>query len=112
MARVPQNFKHASQLSSTATSIVDTVPNNTSDIISKLSFRNTGASTRVVTVYVVQSGGSAETANELQVKSIPPGKEWDCNLIKGEVLNTGVSLQAKQDAGADVNVNCSGIIFT
>lgn len=112
MARTPQNFAHNKQLTTSAVSIIDPAPNNTTNIVGKLSFRNTSTLTRTVTVYVVETSGTANTLNELQVKSIPAGKDWDCNLIKGENLNTGISLQAKQDVGADVNINCSGTIFT
>lgn len=112
MARDPQNFTHNNQLSSAAESIIAAVPANTKQIVRKLSFRNTGTTTRTVTVYVVESGGTADTGTELQAKGIVGGKEWNCILIQGEVLTEGMTLQAKQDAGTDVNVNCSGITVT
>lgn len=112
MARDPQNFSHNNQLAASAVSVISAVPANTKQVVRKLSFRNTGTSTRTVTVYVVQSGGGAATSNELQVKAIPAGKEWNCTLVQAEVFETGMSLQAKQDAGTDVNVNCSGVTVT
>jgi hypothetical protein len=112
MARDPQNFSHNNQLSTSAVTVIEAVPTNTKQVVRKLSFRNTGASTRTVTVYVVGSGGTAGITNELQVKAIPAGKEWGCTLIQAEVFNEGMSLQAKQDAGTDVNVNCSGVTVT
>ena len=112
MSRDPQNFSHNNQLAGSAVKIIVAVPENTKQVVRKLSFRNTGASNRTVTVYVVQSGGGASTGNELQVKAIPPGKEWNCTLIQAEVFDTGMTLQAKQDTGTDVNVNCSGVTVT
>ena len=112
MARDPQNFSHNNQLAASAVSIIEAVPANTKQVVRKLSFRNTGTVNRTVTVYVVQSGGGATTGNELQVKAIPPKKEWNCTLVQAEVFETGMSLQAKQDAGTDVNVNCSGVTVT
>ena len=112
MAREPQNFSHNNQLASVAVTIIEAVPANTKQVVRKLSFRNTGALTRTVTVYVVQTSGSAATTNELQVKAIPANKEWNCTLVQAEVFAEGMTLQAKQDAGADVNVNCSGLTVT
>ena len=112
MARTPSNFVNTTQLSTSAADVVGVVPTSTQAIVRKLSFRNTGASTRTVTVYVIASGGSAGTTNELAVKAIPPGKQWNCLEIQGEVLNAAMKAQAKQDAGTDVNANCSGTNVT
>ena len=112
MARDPQNFTHNNQLSTTAEAVVSTVAANTKQVVRKLSFRNTGTTTRTVTVYVVESGGVADTGTEVAEKAIIGGKEWNCILVQGEVLTSGMSLQAKQDAGTDVNVNCSGTTVT
>lgn len=112
MARDPQNFSHNNQLNSSGVMIIEAVAPRTKQVVRKLSFRNTGASTRAVTVYVVQSGGSLGVTNELQVKSIPAGKEWNCTLVQAEVFDEGMTLQATQDTGADVNINCSGVTVT
>lgn len=112
MARDPQNFTHNNQLSSTAEDIISAVPSNTKQIVRKLSFRNTGATTRTVTVYVVESSGTADTGTELAVKAILGGKEWNCIQVQGETFTEGMTLQAKQDAGTDVNVNASGTTVT
>ena len=112
MARIPKNFSHSKQLGATADEIIDVVPANTTQVVRKLSFRNTGTVNRTVTVYVVQTGGAAAVTNELQVKAIPAGKEWNCTLIQAETFETGMTLQAKQDTGSDVNVNCSGVTVT
>lgn len=109
MARTPENFSHNNQLATSPVTIIEAVPANIRQVVRKLSFRNTGSSTRVVSVFVVQPGGSAATSNELQVKGIPAGKEWSCILIQAEVFTEGMSLQASQDSGTDVNINCSGV---
>lgn len=112
MARDPKNFNNTNQLSSTAEDIVAAVAASTKSIVRKLSFRNTSSSNRTVTVYVIASGGSAGTTNELVVKAIAPGKTWNVIEIQGEVLEAGMKLQAKQDSGTDVNANCSGANVT
>ena len=112
MARTPRNFRNTHQLSSAATDVVEDVLANTWAIVRKLSFRNTGMATRKVTVYVLANGGASGGTNELAVKSIPPGTQWNVIEAQGEVLTAGMSMQAKQDAGTDVNVNCSGVDVT
>lgn len=112
MARTPQNYAHNTQLSSTATVLVPVVAQNTSAVVRKLSFFNSGTVNRTVTVYVVEASGVAATKNTEVVKTIPPGKTWNVIEIQGEILETGMSVQAIQDAGADVNANCSGADIT
>lgn len=112
MARTPANYSHNTQLSTSASSIVESVASNTKSIVGKLSFYNSGASSRVVTVYVVESSGTAGTANTVISRAIPADKTWSVSEVVGEVLTSGMSLQAKQDAGTDVNANCSGVDVT
>jgi hypothetical protein len=112
MAREPENFKNTTQLSSTAADVVAAIASNSKAVVRKLSFYNSGSSNRTVTVYVIASAGSAGTTNILAVKTIPPGKTWNCIEIQGEVLTTGMKVQAKQDSGTDVNANCSGVSIT
>lgn len=108
MAREPSNFANTTQLSTSAADVVPEVPANTKAIVRKLSFNNTGASTRIVTVYVIAAAGTAGVTNELISKPIPAGKQWNCIEIQGEVIETGMKVQAVVDTGTDVNANCSG----
>ena len=112
MARTPTNFKHNTQLTTSAVSVVDPIGTSAEAIIRKLSFYNSGSSLRTVTVYVVEASGTADTGNTLAVKSIPAGTTWNCIEIQGEIIASGMSISAKQDAGADINVNCSGALIT
>jgi len=112
MARQPENYSHNNQLSSVAEPLISAVSAGSKETIRKLSFRNTGATTRTVTVYIVENSGTPAITNELTQKAIPGGKEWNVVLVQGEVLDEGMSLQAKQDAGTDVNSNCSGTKIT
>lgn len=112
MARDITNFTNTTQLSSSAADIVAAVSTGSKAQIRKLSFYNSGSSTRLVTVYVIASAGAAGTTNILTTKAIPAGKTWNCIEIQGEVLSAGMKTQAIQDAGTDVNANCSGSILT
>lgn len=91
------------QLSSSAADIVAEVASNTVTAVVTCTFRNTGGSSRTVTVYKIPSGGSAATGTELAVRAIPAGKQWRCLEAINERLEAGQKLQAKQDAGTDVN---------
>lgn len=112
MARTPQNYAHNKQLDTTPVILVPLVIQNTSAVVRKLSFYNSGTVNRAVTVYIVEDSGAANTKNTEVVKSIPPGKTWNVIEIQGEILETGMTVQAKQDAGSDVNANCSGADIT
>jgi hypothetical protein len=108
----PRNYSHNSTVNTTATVLVPAVTSNTKSVVRKLSLNNTSSSNRLVTLYVVQSGGVIGTANKLASKSIAPGTTWNVQEVLNEVFETGMSLQATVDAGADVNSNCSGADVT
>lgn len=113
MARTPTNFTHNNQLSTAAESLYTPSSTSESATIRKLSFYNSNATTnRTVTVYVVEASGAADTGTTLAVRTIPPLKTWNCVEAQGEVISGAMSLQAKQDAGTDVNVNSSGTLIT
>lgn len=112
MAKTPVNFAHNTQLAVTAVDIIPDVLNGVTANPSKLSFYNSGTVNRQVTVHIVESAGSIGTANILAKRSIPPNKVWSVGEVQGEELTPGMSMQAVQDAGTDVNANCSGFEFT
>jgi len=112
MARTPVNYAHDTQLSTAALTIIGPTVAGTKDIVRKLSFYNTGTTARTVTVYVVETGGTAGTANTLMTKGIAGGEAWNCIEIQAEVFLPGMSLQLAQDTGTDVNTNCSGTLVT
>ena len=112
MARTPVNYAHNLQLATSAVTIVSAAQASETKMVRKLSFYNSGTATRTVTVHIVESAGSAGTANILDKKGIPGGKSWNVVIPQGENLVSGMTLQATQDVGTDVNVNCSGSLVT
>lgn len=113
MARTPRNYAHNTQLSTSPADIVPAVGAAVQSVVSKCSFYNSSSiDSRTVTMYVVENGGTAGTANILAVKTIPPGKTWNVVEILTEVLTNGMKVQAEVDAGTDVNANCSGADFS
>jgi len=112
MARTPENFSANNQLSTTAESLNAAILASSQAVIRKLSFYNSSILSRIITVHVVESGGTADTGNTLVVKTVPPLKTWNCLEIQGEVLEVGMTIQASQDVGTDINSNMSGTIVT
>ena len=107
--RTPKNYAIDTQLSTVATDIVPQVASSVQAVIRKLSFFNSSTTTvRSVTVYVVETAGTADTGTTLAVKAIQPLKTWNVVEIQGETIEAGQKVQASQDAGTDVNANCSG----
>ena len=87
-----------------------TAPVNTSCVIKKLTFTNTSASTRLVTVYLISTGGSANDASTLsKVKSIAANETWECTEAENHVIEAGGFIQAFADAGASISIHGSGI---
>ena len=112
MAVTLRNYAHNRQLSTSATILVSAVAINTSAVIKKLSFYNSGSVVRTVTVYAVEASGTADAGNTEAKKAILPGDTWNVSTIQNEVLQTNMTLQASVDAGTDVNANCSGADVT
>lgn len=111
--RTPRNYSHNKQLATSAVTLITAVSTGVKSSPSKLSFYNSNTTTaRLVTVYVVEASGTADTGTTLAVKSIAPLKTWNVAEIQGEVFIEGMTLQAKQDVGVEVNANCSGNDFT
>ena len=108
MATTRLNFSHNLQLSTVGVSIISPVVTGTQSTIAALVFTNTGLTARTVSVFLVESGGTSADANLLSKKTIQPSKSWICAEGLRQVLQSGMSLQASQDAGTDINVACSG----
>lgn len=113
MSRIEKNYAHNLQLATSAIDVVQAVPDAVTSVISKLSFYNSSSTTaRLVTIHAVEDGGTADTGNTVARRSIAPLTTWNVIEVINERLSKGMKLQATQDAGTDVNANCSGADFT
>ena len=113
MARLPTSFSIEKQLSTTPINIVNAAASATQSVVTTLSFFNTSATEyRKVTVYRIASGSTALETNVIAEGSVGPRKSWVNVEILSEVFTNGQYAQAVVDAGTDVNVNCSGDIFS
>lgn len=109
MSATKTNFAHNLQLAASAVTIIPAVNTGVQASVSACSFYNSGSSARTVSVFVVESGGSASVDNTIAIKVVQPNKTWICVEVLRQVFASGMSLQASQDAGSDVNVNASGV---
>lgn len=85
---------------------VYTVPTLTRTIVKTIDLANTTAGGLTVTVYLVESGGTAGASNTLiPTMAIPANGviQW----TGAQVLNAGDSIQANASASG-VTINCSG----
>lgn len=83
-----------------------TVPTLTRAIVKDIDLSNTGATSIQVTVYLVQSGGSPGTSNELIPNMTVPAYgmiQW----TGSQVLNAGDSIRTTASASG-VTINASG----
>lgn len=81
--------------------------------IMKLSAKNTDTSVRVITLYLVPSGGSALTATIITgPQGIFVGATFNDPNVYGQVLNPGDALWGFADVTAKVNVFASGLLST
>lgn len=90
---------------------VYTVPAATTFTVSMLHLCNTG-STSTVDVCVVPNGGSAGQSNAIlwQFSNLTTNDVLE--ILKGDIWNTGTTLQARCQTGAAVNLKLAGIEST
>ena len=113
MARQPTSFSIEKQLSTAPINIVNPAANSTQSVVTALTFFNTSTTEyRLVTVYRIPSGGTAGINNIISKHSIAPGKSAIDIDVLSQVFTNGMFCQAVVDSGTDVNVNCSGDIFS
>lgn len=85
-----------------------TGPVNAKTQISEAVFTNVDSVPRLLTVYLVRSGGSASAANTLILgRSIPVGGTDLAPELVGQLLGPGDFIQAKADA--NTAITCAGI---
>lgn len=78
---------------------------NVQTIIKKLTFTNSTATARTVTVYLVPSGGSAGVTNILtSARAVNVNETYECFEAQGQVLNPGDLIQALSDSATAVTI--------
>lgn len=81
---------------------------NCKTAIDKLTAVNiTGGNVSMI-VYLVPSGGTASTANQLPTVNIAAGKSWSFPDAIGHILEPGDSIWTDPGAAASINIRASG----
>jgi hypothetical protein len=75
--------------------------------IQKLSFTNTAAATRTVSVWLVPLAGSNANATLLKTYTLAIGECWDCFEAIGQSMQSGGMIWANADAATSVTPNGS-----
>lgn len=112
MAKLPNNFKTETQLSTTGTILSSVVSGSASkNVIRAASFFNQ-SDTAVITVNVYRflSTGSLSDNNLIIQKDIAPRKTWNAVELQGKVIEAGFEVTATASAAATVNAEIDGII--
>lgn len=82
-----------------------TSPTNGRGIIKKLTFTNSTATARTITVYLVPSAGSAGATNIItDGVTVPAHSTYECFEAEGQTLLTGQTLQALSDSATAVTI--------
>lgn len=97
----------------TTASALYTVPTGTRTRITKMTATNTSAAVRLITVYLVASGGTAGATNTiLSAYAIGPGQDVSLASVMGHVLPAGATIQAIVNTGTDLIIAASGTEVT
>lgn len=100
----PKTLYTGGQLTTSAATLY-TSPANTKTIVTEATFTNVDTVARLLTVYIVRSGGTASAANTLiSAKSIAAGEAYVSPELAGQILGPGDFIQAKADANTAITV--------
>ena len=118
MGAYRQTFPTASiQLATTPGDVLYTCPAGTKAQIQKLTFLNTTATARTVTVHIVRSGGAIGVTNQVWIAATVPlnttaPRGVECFEAEGQVLNPGDFIQAFASAATAITPMGSVVEFT
>ena len=85
-----------------------TVPTATTTIIKHLALHNTSASPVQVTVYLVESGGTAGASNQIFKKTIASLESYPVYSALNATLEAGATIQAIAGTASAVSLHASG----
>lgn len=109
----PKTLYTGGQLTNAAATLF-TSPTNTKSVITQAAFTNVDTVARLLTVWIVRSGGAASDANILiDEKSLAAQETYVSPELAGQILGAGDFVQAKADANSVITVaGISGYAIT
>lgn len=103
----PQTLYTGGQLTNAAATLY-TSPTNTKTVVTQATFTNVDSVARLLTVWIVRSGGSSSDTNILiDVRSLAANESYVATELAGQILGAGDFIQAKADANSVIT--CAGI---
>lgn len=112
MAVQPRKIIQGTQIpnAAAATPGLYACPANEKVLIKKLTFTNDDSSTRLLTIHLVASGGTAAASNLVTKSvSIPAGGTYEAFEAEGHILQAGDFITAFSDVAAKVTCHGSGV---
>jgi len=107
MATTPKPLLDPTTIAASTTTYY-TVPTATTTIIKHFALHNTSASPVQVTVYLVESGGTAGVGNQLFKKTLAALESLQVFAAINATLETGASIQCSAGTGSVVSLHVSG----
>lgn len=108
----PKRLWTPSQVAATNTTYY-TVPSNTTTVLKHVTAHNTHASDNVdLTVYLVESGGSAGDSNQIYSETISAGQEIVVSVLTNHAMSTGDSVVMVAGTASRITVHGTGIEVT
>ena len=87
-----------------------TVPTSTKTVLKKVTFTNNDTVPRTVTLYLVETGGSAGNSNIIvNAKAIAPGETYEAYEVEGHIMNAGDFIRALASQASIVTIQISGV---
>ncbi len=103
----PKTLYTGGQLTASAATLY-TSPTNTRTVVTQAAFTNVDSVARLLTVWIVRSGGASSDTNILiDVRSLAANETYVAPELAGQILGPGDFLQAKCDANSAIT--CAGI---
>ena len=111
MASLLTNFTSETQVGTGSTSLVSTTSSE-QKFIGKATFTNTSTLPVEITVWRVFTATTPTTGsggNWLDIKTIQPGKVWECDKLEQHVLGSLMSVFATAGTASVINADLSGV---
>lgn len=109
MTVTPKKLFTPAQLTDAAATYY-TVPAQTRTVLKKVTLTNDGTAPETVTLYLVETGGTAGASNiVLKGKAIGAGETYEAYELEGHIMNAGDFIRALASTASKVNLHVSGV---
>lgn len=109
MTVTPKKLFTPAQLTTSAATYY-TAPASTKTVLKKATLTNNNTTPETVTIYLVETGGTAGVTNIiLKDKAIGPGETYEVYEMEGHIMNAGDFVRALASTASQVTFHLSGV---